>query len=286
MNTSLLKKVAAGVSAIAILSLNLASLATVNAAALNGATAVVTPATDIVVTSAGAFAGSTTCTATITQTNTNGTTTAVTVDSCTPAANTLTIAASTVAANKYYTITFNTDDGVFGSATAGDTTNDVQVTATVVPTLSMSISAPNIALGVLTTAGYSTGSVDIVTATNAVSGADVTMASAGLSDATVNKQIGVVGIGAIPTTAATDYYKIQSKVASQANVAQVFNDINGADLFAAAGTDMTASQVVLDGTTATDSSTTTTVTVGAHIAATTEAGNYSDTLTFTVTGSF
>lgn len=180
----------------------------------------------------------------------------------------------------FYVITFNTDDGVFGSVTVDNGTyNDVTVSATVVPVLTMSLDTNTLALGTLTTAAYQSAVVNVTTATNAVGGADVAMASVGLKDTVVGAEIGVTDIDATAQTAATDYYKVST------NAAPVLTDVNDA-LANAGGTDMVASQVVLNGTTPTDSSITTKVTVGSKIGATTEAGNYSDTLTFTVTGSF
>jgi|GEM_PF-4324666 len=179
----------------------------------------------------------------------------------------------------FYVITFNTDDGVFGSVTVDTGTyNDVAVSATVVPVLTMSLDASTIALGTLTTASYNTDNVTATVSTNALGGADVTMASAGLKDTVIDREIGVTSIAANPQTAATDYYKVTT------NGAPVLTDANDG-LANAGGTDMVASQVVYNGT-GPVSAQATTVTVGAKIGATTEAGNYTDTLTFTVTGSF
>ncbi len=173
----------------------------------------------------------------------------------------------------------NTDvvwDGNYPGTATGSST--VGVTATVTPILTMALDATTLALGTLTTSAYNSGSVNITVATNAVGGADVTMTSVGLKDTVVGKEIGVSDIDATAQTAATDYYKVTT------NAAPVFADVNDA-LANAGGTDVLASQVVYNGTTVAAADTTK-VTVGAKIAATTEAGTYSDTLTFTVVGSF
>lgn len=179
----------------------------------------------------------------------------------------------------FYVITFNTNDGVFGSVSVDNGTyNDVTVSATVAPILTMSLSETTLALGTLATASYNTDSIIATVSTNALGGADVTMDSVGLKDTVINREIGVVSLDAATDTAATDYYKVTT------NGAPVLTDANDG-LANAGGTDMTASQVVYNGS-GPIAAQATTVTIGSKIGATTEAGNYSDTLTFTVTGSF
>lgn len=273
-----LKKIIAGTSAIALIAMNAVSF-TAYAAAVNDATAVITPTTWVVVSSV-TWGFAWTCAASIVMTNNAWANSNITVDLCTVTdGNTLTVAASTIAAAQYYTITFTTSNWVFGSTAAWDTTNNVIVSATVVPTLSMNLSTSTLALWVLNTATYQATSVDVATATNAVWWADVTVTSAWLKDALTNKEIWVTNIAAEAQTAATDYYKLST------NAAPVLTDVN-AWLSAVWGTDILASQVILNWTTSTDSTATTKVTVGSKIWATTEAGNYTDTLTFTVAGSF
>lgn len=190
-----------------------------------------------------------------------------------------------------YTLAYRDSDGNYGAAMINfGTSSQVTVTASVEPTLTMSLSGSSIALGVLPTTAdtYSTGNVDVTTGTNAASGADLTVASAGLVGGTSNLEIGVQDIaGGSVATAATDYYKIQSNPLGGGNAATMNADANGADVFAATGTDMTSGSItVLDGTTPATSTGTTRVTVAARAATTTEADDYSDTLTFTLTGTF
>ena len=95
------------------------------------------------------------------------------------------------------------------------------------------------------------------------------MGSTGLKDTTIDREIGTSIAGTTDTTDTLDKYKYQV-----------------AGVITGASPDMTASQVVLNGTNVTNSNGTTAVHIGAIVGATTEAGNYSDTITFSVTGSF
>lgn len=274
MNASF-KKVIAGVTAVTIVAMNGASFVA-NAAGVNDGAAVVAAGVGITITSASStFAA--TCSAVITRTNLGGGTTVIPNTCAVTDGTTLALTAATVAANEYYTVTFSSN-GFYGSATAGNTTNNVVVSATVVPTLTMAVSAATIALGTLGTAAYNTAATTVTVSTNANGGTTVAMASTGLKDATINKQIGVTAIGATPQTAATDYYKVST------NASPVIVDGN-TTLAAAGGTDMLATQNVYT-TAGPVAAAATLVTVGAKIAATTEAGTFADTLTFTVTGSF
>lgn len=273
-----IKKVVAGASAIAILTMNMINF-TANAAALNDAAWAVA-VDDITITKAGAFAGSATCT---TMVSANGGAPASRVCAVTDA-NVLTITDPDGSVDGwvtagFYVITFNTNDGVFGSVTVDTGTyNDVTVTATVAPILTMSLSETALTLWTLTTGTYSTDNIIATVSTNALAGADVTMASVWLKDTVIDREIWVTDIAANPQTAATDYYKATT------NGAPVLTDVNDG-LANAGGTDVVASQVVYNGTWPVNAQATT-ITVGSKIWATTEAGNYSDTLTFTVTGSF
>jgi large repetitive protein len=216
---------------------------------------------------------------------------AVTVDT---ANNLLAIPVTTGAAAAAVTLTFS--NGTFVGPASGNISfsvitsvgdsgasliyvagsNAVNVTATVVPTLSMSLNTLTMALGNLNSSTYQTAAATLTVSTNAIGGATAAMASTGLKSAT--REIGVTDIHATAQTAATDYYKVST------NGTPVFTDANDA-LDNAGGTDMLATQNVYT-TGAPVSGATTTVTVGSKIDATTEAGNYADTLTFTVTGSF
>lgn len=272
--------------ALALVVLMVPSAQAVNSA-INGSTVVasgnVTTST-ITVTNAGAFPdGDEISSATIK--NLDGTAagaTTLTVGGNNAAADTsvLTVATADLTNNQAYIVFFRTTSGDFGSVTVnvGTPTNDrVTVTATVEPTLSFTItqSGGTTALGTLTSSSFNTDAVTLSVSTNATSGADVTMTAAGLTD-------GTNGIGQTAALAGTEvagtYYKVST------NAVPSFTTVNGA-VTTTNGADMLASQTVYDGTTAVAAASTT-VTIGAQATAITPAGNYSDTLTFTATGTF
>lgn len=177
-------------------------------------------------------------------------------------------------ATDVYTVSFVTVAGDFSSATfVVGNDNQVGVTATVEPTLTFNLDANAIALGTLSTA-YSTGSVTFDMATNAASGADVAVGVAGLTDGT--NGIGQTDLAG--TEAANTYYMIST------NASPVFTDTEDG-LTTVGGSSVAASQTVHDGS-APESLSNQLVTIGAKVDAVTPAGTYSDTLTFTVTGSF
>lgn len=154
--------------------------------------------------------------------------------------------------------------------TTASWSSDVQVSAQVAPTLTMTISTWAINFGTLAPNVVATGTLSIVTATNADQGAIISMASNGLQSTT--KTIGAYGASMPTTSDWTDFYKVQSST-----------DHLGTAL---TSRDIAASQTVLSANTVPTANATTTVDVSAMAGSTTEAGNYSDVLTFTVTGSF
>jgi len=202
-----------------------------------------------------------------------------------------------LATDTAYTVSYRDTDGNYGIAMFNTgVSNQVVVTATVEPVLTMSLTEEGvpanpktaIALGILPTAAntYSDDTLDVLTGTNALQGVVVTMTSAGLKDLVNDREIGVTDISAdgagAENTAATDYYKVQSENAA---VPAVLADANGADIYSAAGTDMLATQTVVDINNA-HNVTATTITIAARAALNTESGDYSDTLTFTATAQF
>lgn len=283
-----LKKIVAWASAIALLAMNAANL-TVNAAALNNATAVVTPTTWIVVTWAW-FPVGWTCSATITKTVAGGANVAVTVDSCTQTdATTLTIAASTVAANEYYTIAFSTTNNVFGTTTAWDTTNNVVVSARVLPILTMAISNATVDLGVLspTTATDSSTDTTVTVATNANWGYVVSAAATNFVGATTANIIPFVTRAA--QVAGTEGFSL--------DIASVGQWANGTSTIAATAWVAWASTYAVAnwagsiawavaGNAGTTDGDTLVVNYEANISPVTEADNYSTTVTYTVSGTF
>lgn len=190
-----------------------------------------------------------------------------------------------LATDTAYTVTYRDNLGNFGSAMINTgTSNQVAVTATVEPTLTFTLDNNTVALGTLPIAAdtYANDNgatnVGVAVATNAAGGVVVAMASTGLK--TLNEEIGVTDIaGGVAQTAATDYYKVST------NVAPNFTDA-GADITAAGGDDMEATQQVYTSGGNPIGNGTVDVAVAARAAATTEAGNYTDTLTFSATATF
>ena len=174
--------------------------------------------------------------------------------------------------------------GDFGATTViKSTQGQVAVTATVEPTLTFVLDTNSLALGTLPIAADTyandggASKINPTVSTNAAGGVVVAMASAGL--ATANEEIGVTDINAAAQTAATDYYKVST------NATPNIVDAN-AGLTAVGGTDMLATQQVYTSGGAPVSAGTVAVTVAARADATTEAGNYADTLTFSATATF
>lgn len=162
--------------------------------------------------------------------------------------------------------------------------NQVSVSATVDPILSFSLSPNALALGTLPTAANTYANdagTSLITPTvnsNAEGGIVITMVSTGLKSGT--KEIGITDIaGGVAPTTGTDYYKVST------NATPNLLDANGVDMTTAAGTDMLASQTVKSFATPVAAGTVA-VTVGARADVTTEAGSYTDTLTFIATPTF
>ncbi len=174
--------------------------------------------------------------------------------------------------------------GDFGATTIiKSTQNQVAVTATVEPTLTFVQSTNTLALGALPIAADAYANDDGSAAitptvnTNAAGGVVVAMASAGLATAT--EEIGVTDINAAAQTVATDYYKVST------NANPNITDANDA-LANVGGIDMQATQQVYTSGGVPVAGGTVNVTVAARAAAATEAGAYTDTLTFSATATF
>lgn len=269
-----LKKVTALAGALAIVAMNVIP-ATVSAAAVNNGVAAI--ATDNITITSASIAGATV-------------TVAVRKDGAAVPGVTATIAGNVITVVDpdgnvgggvdagYYVITFNTDTGVFGSATLDNssTYNKVNVTATVVPTLSLLVATTNASLGVLSPGTFTATpvNVNLTYSTNAKSGLSVAMASTGLKDAAADHEINQTKISAVATN--DGYYEYIT--AAGANAA-----VLGAQ---GVGTAVGSTQVVVPSTGVPVNGGVTNVKVGAQITNTTVAGNYTDTLTFTVTGTF
>lgn len=172
-----------------------------------------------------------------------------------------------------YSISFTTVSGDISSAIVSVwNANQVIVNARVAPTLSFNLSSNSINLWTLNNdwVTYTEGNITATTSSNAQWWAVVTFNSTWLADATINKSIGnLVRGGTTATSDLSDTYKfaidgVVSWVSS--NVALSWNPVYSTLIPVA-----NASSVV-------------------HIWAVawpiTEAGNYSDTITFTVTWTF
>ncbi|MBI2050181.1 MAG: hypothetical protein HYT31_00045 [Parcubacteria group bacterium] len=198
--------------------------------------------------------------------------------------------------NTAYVITYSDTDSNFSAALINfGTANQVPVSATVVPILTMSLANgtdgnQTIAFGQLVPGTFSEDDINVTYATNGVGGVNVTAASTGLAtdvdadgtrDNANDREIGVQSIAATANTAAADYYKVSTAAGGTAAVA--FDAVDNV-ITSVAGRDMRATQDVVSATGPV--SATQAVTVGTRVANDTEAGDYTDTLTFTLTPTF
>ncbi len=158
--------------------------------------------------------------------------------------------------------------GVVSPSTASGS-DTVLVSAQVAPTLSLVISTGAINFGTLVL-GANDQSLTLQTATNAEGGITVAMGSNGLESAT--RYIGDLSANGKTATTGTGLYQVSS-TSNGAGTALGLANVAASQTLLTAGTVATANQ-------------TTTVALKATIDAQTEAGNYGDTLTFTVTGNF
>lgn len=207
-----------------------------------------------------------------------------------------------------FTVSFVTASGDFGSAVfstdnfGGEGANDVEVTATVVPVLSMDVTNTAVSFGDMVADTVATGdnTTTIAVDTNAVSGYVLSVQNAGLIDAGIDGTKGTgddleivaasaqeditagygFGINAAITAAGDTIDTVVSATGTVAadfdSVANGVNDITGMS-------STPASLVSSDGAVANQ---TTTVTYKARVSSLQAAGNYSDTITYTITASF
>ncbi|MEK7164496.1 MAG: hypothetical protein AAB779_00975 [Patescibacteria group bacterium] len=202
---------------------------------------------------------------------------------------------SALANDTAYTITYSDTDSNFGAAFINfGTANQVSVSATVVPILTMSLANGTdgnqaIAFGTLTPGAFSEDDIQVNYATNGVGGITSTMAAGGFTtdvdadgtrDNANDREIGVQSLRATTDSTATDYYKVST---AGGTGAVTFDAVDNA-ITAAGGRDMRTSQNVATQTAPFSGNQM--VTIGTQVANTTEAGSYSDTLTFTVTPTF
>lgn len=159
------------------------------------------------------------------------------------------------------------------SGTTASGSLDVLVSAQVIPTLSMTISTWALNFWVLAV-WVNDQSLTVTTASNAKDWVTVSVGSTWLAtwNGATDKFIGSLGRGLANGTTGTDSYTIDSTTSAW-----------GTPLASQA---VGASQAVLTANNVAKANATTTVNLHATIDAQTEAGNYNDTLTFTVVGTF
>lgn len=190
-----------------------------------------------------------------------------------------------------YTISFVTQGGEYGAAVfAVGNADQVPVTATVVPVLDFQIQPGDndtdklIQLNTLTADVWSEDDINLDYATNAQGGMTVTMEAGGLrtGDTAADFEIGQsINATVLETTPADDYYK----VSTAANAAGVSFDAGTDSITDVAGAHMVGLVQVADTANAPGSGSTP-LTIGAVARTGTEAGSYSDTLTFVASATF
>lgn len=169
--------------------------------------------------------------------------------------------------------------------TASGSVSGIIVTAQVLPTINMVISADSIDLGTLDAGIESTGNLDIEVGTNAANGVTITARS--WSGGLTNTSDNALQINALVADGIAESYTF----ASSANAidSTVTGFANSGDLVAVEVDDNTTEHTIYstnkpeqDDGTIQDVS----FTVGATSDAQTSAGDYQDSITFTVTGNF
>jgi len=173
------------------------------------------------------------------------------------------------------------DDNFPGTATW--VVSGIKVTATVAPTLNMSISADEIALWTLTPGTESTGNVNLEIGTNAVSGVKITARSG--SGGLTNTADSNVQINDKTDDGNAESYKFSSTHTVDSTVTGFTSngDLSETEI----NDDSTEHQIYLTNKPEiTDGANDVTFTVGATANAQTTAGDYEDNITFTVVGNF
>lgn len=189
-----------------------------------------------------------------------------------------------------YAVSFVTTDGDFGSATfVVDSANTIDVTANVLPILAMNVSGGAVSFGDLVANELKSGSVTtaVKVNTNAANGYTLQVANAGLKDGSneivaadtawedLNSGFGY-GINASVDTGAS----IDVLNSAAASIDANFNGTDGTKVAGMGGAKnlTTAAGPVSDQTT--------TVNYYTRVSALQATGNYSDVITYSITGSF
>lgn len=173
------------------------------------------------------------------------------------------------------------DDNMPGTATG--TVSGIKVTARILPTLNMSISADEIALGDLTPDVESSGSVNLEIGTNAVNGVKITArsGSGGLTNTSDNN----IQLNDKTDDGNAESYKFSSTHTVDSTVTGFVSD---GDLSATEVDDNTTEHQIYhtNKPEITDGANDVTFTVATKANAQSTAGNYEDNITFTVVGNF
>lgn len=195
------------------------------------------------------------------------------------AGSAIAFAATGVAFAAPVTITFDGGDGTDGTGSTA-----VAVTASVAPILSLDVSTGSLALGALTSAGYSSQNLNLELATNAIGGATVTAVSAN---------------GGLKGTAASGFHIINDVDATLSGQSYMIGSVadagiadlrTGSDRAGLAIEEITSSAAkilyTVDGPERADGTADAVVTVQAQADAATPADSYTDSITLTVTAAF
>ena len=177
------------------------------------------------------------------------------------------------------------DDTFPGTATG--TVSGIVVTADIAPTLNMTISTGAIALGTLSSAAYSTWSLDIEIGTNALNGVSITArsGSGGLANTSDNTVVINDDLGAI-TDGTADSYLFTSAL-NAASDSTTVGYTQSATLSSEVNDNTTEHTVYTTNKPEQDNGVNdVTFSVSAQPNAQTAAWNYQDTITFTVVGNF
>lgn len=168
--------------------------------------------------------------------------------------------------------------------TASGTVTGIQVNATVLPTLNMTLSAKEIDLGNLLPGVASNGSIDIEIGTNAANGVSVRAksGSGGLTNTADNS----LQINNLTTDGSAESYTFASSAGAADSTVTGFNNTLG-NLSAAEVADTTERIIYqTNKPELTDAAADVTFTVEATANAQTPAGAYQDNISFIVTGNF
>lgn len=169
------------------------------------------------------------------------------------------------------TLTWSAD--ISGGLSVNGSLN-VWVTAKVLPLLTMDLSKSTLDFGDLVVGTPNVQSLDVTTATNAKNWVVVTVWSTWLATGwdTTDKYIGALSRGTATATTGTDSYSISSSTTTGWDVLTESN--------------VNSTQTILTANNVAKANAVTTVNLKTVIDAQTEAWNYADTLTFTVTWNF